>query len=396
LRRSNMPVLKGFNTKAVHEGELEDPRFGNVVTPVFLSSTFLYPNLHPEPYLDHTRGEPFLYTRWGNPTVQSFEVKYASLEGASHALAFSSGMAAIAAAILSRVKAGDRILSISELYGQTFHLFAHFLPKFGVKVEFTEVERLNSLEVERGEWRMIYLESVTNPLLKVTDVRGICQFAEEQGIQVVVDATFPSPYNQRPLELGANTVLHSVTKYISGHSDVVMGVVGTNDRSTFNDLINLRKDLGASPDPHQAYLALRGVKTLGLRMERHNQNALAVAKLLRESPKVRSVYYPGLEDSPFHGVAKRNLRGFGGMVSFEVRDEDCARKFLRSLRIPKVAASLGGVESLITRPVETSHSSLTEEERRRFGISGALIRFSAGIEDQEDLLEDFKGALESC
>ncbi|BBD72258.1 cystathionine beta-lyase [Sulfodiicoccus acidiphilus] len=388
--------MRGFNTRAVHAGELEDPRFGNVVTPIFQTSTFVQPNSSQEPYLDHATGGPFLYTRWGNPTLQSLEEKYASLEGARHGLSFSSGMAAISAAVLSKVREGDRILSVAELYGQTFHLFSHVLPRYGVKVDFLETDELNKLEVRLKEYKLIYLESITNPLLKVTDVRGISKLASENDVPVVVDATFASPFNQRPLELGAEVVVHSATKYISGHSDVIVGVSGTNSDQTFKDLVGFRKDVGGSPDPHQAYLTLRGMKTIGLRVERQNSNAGKVATLLSQSTKVRKVHYPGLRDSPYREVAAKNLSGFGGMVSFELRDEDCTKRFLKTLTIPRSAPSLGGVESLITRPVETSHSSLTKEEREKQGISESLVRFSAGIEDPEDLLEDFQRALSSC
>jgi cystathionine beta-lyase/cystathionine gamma-synthase len=385
-----------FNTKAVHSGEIEDPRFGNVVTPIFQTSTFLQPNPSSEPYLDLTSGGPFLYTRWGNPTLQSLEQKYAALEEAKFALSFSSGMSAISSAVMAMVKAGQSILSVAELYGQTFHLFAHVLPKYGVRVDFVPADKLNELDVKMEDYSLVYLESITNPLLKVLDIREISKAAAESHVPVLVDATFASPFNQRPLELGAEVVVHSATKYIAGHSDVIIGVAGTNSEERFKGLVSSRKDFGGSPDPHQAYLTLRGLKTLGLRVERQNSNAMALAKMLNQSRKVRTVHYPGLTDSPYFNVARRNLTGFGGMVSFELRDEECAKRFLRSLTIPRSAPSLGGVESLITRPVETSHSSLSKEEREKIGIRDSLVRFSAGIEDQEDLLEDFQRALEAC
>jgi len=391
-----MELKRGFNTKAVHEGEVIDLRFGNVVTPIFQTSTFVFPNPHPEPYIDNTRGEAYLYTRWGNPTLQSFETKYSALEGARYSLSFSSGMSAITSVILSYLKSGDKIFSIKELYGQTFYFFSKILPKYNVKVDFLSTEEINSLNFDPKNYKLIYLESITNPTLKVPDLIAIGKVSRERGVPLIVDATFATPFNQRPLEFGAEVVVHSATKYISGHSDVLMGVTGTNNLEVFHNVVNSRKNFGGSPDPHQAYLALRGLKTLGLRMERHNRNALSIARVLKDSRKVKKVFYPGLEEFEFHEIARKVLKGYGGMVSFELKDEECSKKFVKSLRIPIVAASLGGVESLVTRPVETSHSSISEEERRELGISGSLVRYSVGIEDEDDLIEDIKQALDSC
>ncbi|CAC11228.1 cystathionine gamma-lyase related protein [Thermoplasma acidophilum] len=376
---------KGFNTKAVQSGELRDPRFGNVTTPIFETSTFVYPNPEKEAYTDHTRDQPYIYTRWGNPTVQAFEEKYAAVEGAEYALSFSSGMGAITSAITGLLHPGSRMLSLSDLYGQTFYFFNKVLGDLGIKVDYIDTERINSLDFDPSKYDAIYMESITNPTLKVPDIRSVSDYAKKS--LVIVDATFASPYNQHPLDLGADVVIHSATKYIGGHSDIVMGVVGTNSKEIFNSLVIRRKTYGSNPDPIQAYLALRGLKTLGLRMEKHNRNGMEIATFLRKNDSISRVYYPDTE------MGKKVLSGFGGMVSFEIRRDRDVHSFLRKLSIPMVAASLGGVESLITLPAETSHSSLSREERERMGISDNLVRFSIGIEDAEDLIADIQNAL---
>lgn len=384
--------MRGFNTRAVHGGEIKDQRFGNVVTPIFENATFLQPNPSEEPYIDRTRDEPFLYTRWGNPTIQSFEEKYSLLENCKYALCFSSGMAAISSLILSQLKKGDKLLAIRQLYGQTFYLFHKILPRYGIKVDFIDIDSLNFLEI-KNNYNAVYTESITNPLIQVSDLEKISKFCKENSMKLFVDATFATPYNQRPLELGANAVLHSGTKYLSGHSDVIIGLCGTNDEFIFNELVDARKTFGGSADPLQAYLALRGMKTLGLRIKKQNENAKIIAEFLKEHPKIKRVYYPGLKDSEYHEIASRVLKGYGAMLSFELKDPDSSVKFMKNLKIFISAPSLGGVESLITRPVETSHKSVPEEERIRMGITDSLIRVSVGIEDPEDLLEDIGEAL---
>ncbi|WP_010916430.1 PLP-dependent transferase [Thermoplasma volcanium] len=381
-------LFNGFNTRAVQSGELRDPRFGNVTTPIFETSTFVFPNSEKDAYIDNTRNLPYIYTRWGNPTVQAFEEKYASLEKAEHALSFSSGMGAITSVILALAERGDKILSVSDLYGQTFYFLNKVLPEYGISVEYISTDRLNSGEFKPSDYDIIYLESITNPTLKVPDIKAVSE--RSTGKKIIVDATFASPYNQNPLDLGADVVIHSATKYISGHSDVVMGVFSTNDKSIFDKVVVRRKTFGSNPDPIQSYLALRGIKTLGLRMEKHNKNGMELAKYLRTEPRISHVYYPDTE------IGKKVLRGFGGMISFELRPELDVHVFMRNLKIPMVAASLGGVESLITLPVETSHSSMTKEERERIGITDNLVRFSIGIEDHVDLIDDIKQALDKA
>ncbi|SMD31311.1 PLP-dependent transferase [Picrophilus oshimae] len=382
-------MLNGFNTRAVQAGDLKIREIGNVVTPIFENSTFIYPNSESE-YMDSSSGMPYIYSRWGNPTVQSLEDKYRALENTGHAVAFSSGMGAITAAVLSNIKK-KRILSIMDLYGQTFQFFSRTLKTLGIHVDFIDVDKLNNLDFDAKNYDLVYAESITNPLLKVIDIKNVAAFCHENDVLFIDDATFASPYNQNPVELGADIVVHSATKYISGHSDVIIGIAGTNNY--YNNLIEMRKTLGASPDAFQAYLSYRGLKTLGLRMERHNKNAMELARFLRDSKKVLNVNYPGLDDNKYHKIAGKEMRGYGGMLSFTLNSMEDAHKLIKNLEIPAYAASLGGVESLITMPVETTHASLSPEERRSLGISDSLVRFSTGIEDIDDIIKDFENAL---
>ncbi len=384
--------FKGFNTIAAHSGEFKDPRFGNVTTPIFQTSTFIYPNYTEDAYLDHTRNEPYIYSRWGNPTMESLEKKYSSLEGTDYGLSFSSGMAAIVAVLSTLSGKRGRILSIRELYGQTSSFMSGLMRRWGTDVDFIPTAELNSLGSIEGSYDLVYTESVSNPTLQVSDIEHISKIAGEKGIPLVVDATFASPYNQKPLSLGASVSVHSGTKYIAGHSDVIIGLAASG-KDIFDNLQATRKTLGGTPDPLQAFLAARGLKTLGLRMEKHNRNGMEVAKFLEQHKRVRRVFYPGLENFEMHDVAKRVLSGYGGMVSFEVDGGiNGARKFIKNLSIAAPAPSLGGVESLVTLPVDTSHSTIPKEDRRAMGIEDGLIRFSLGIEDHEDIIEDMENS----
>ncbi len=386
--------FRGFNTRAVQAGEIKDPRFGNVTTPIFQTSTFEAPNTTENAYIDNTTGKPFMYGRWGNPTIQAFEEKYASLEGSGHALAFSSGMGAISATVLSMVGKGEKLLALNELYGQTYTLFARTMRGLGIETDFLTLSEINRAEFDARKYKAVFIESIVNPTMGVADVKRIARVCSEADVPLIVDATFASPYNQRPIELGARVVVHSVTKYIGGHSDLIMGIAGCSGKE-FSGTANLRKALGTNPDPIQSYLAMRGLKTLGLRMEKHNSNGMTLSRFLSDHQKIRKVMYPGLETSEFHSIAKENLSGYGGMLAFEVKGGiQAARTLMKNLRIASPAPSLGGVESLITLPVDTSHGGLTPEERMKAGIPDGLVRFSAGIEDAEDLIEDFNLALE--
>ncbi|HLI46027.1 MAG TPA: aminotransferase class I/II-fold pyridoxal phosphate-dependent enzyme [Geobacterales bacterium] len=389
-------VIKGFSTKAVHAGELIDKRFGNVITPIFLSSTYLSPNESQEKYIDPTRNKPYLYTRLGNPTFTSFEQKYAALENASYALSFSSGMAAITTSIMSAVKQGERILALNQLYGQTYEFFKEVSTNLGIQVDFVSVDSLNALEIPAKEYKVFYVESITNPTMQVCDIKTVAEYCIEKGIDLFVDATFASPYLQRPLDFGASVVLHSATKYIGGHSDLIMGLFATNSKSIYEKVVEYRSTLGCIPEPFSVYLALRGIKTLALRMERQQSNAMKLAKFLSQNEKVSKVNYPGLENNEYHDLAKKVLNGFGAMLSFELKGGyEAAKKFIRALKLCIVAPSLGGVETLVTLPLETSHRQLSIEERMRMNINEGLIRVSVGIEDYEDIEKDFSQALEA-
>lgn len=383
-----------FNTRAVKAGKFQNSKVGNLNTPIFETSTFLYPNQDPSPLLDHTRDKPFMYSRLGNPTLQALEGKYASLDSVEEALSFSTGMAAVSSVVLSFLKKGDRLLSIKELYSETFVLFANILPRMGVDVDFISLDEMNSGNVDYSGYKAIYTESIVNPTLMVSDIEEIGRIAKESNIPLLVDATFASPFNQNPSEFGATVTIHSGTKYIGGHSDILLGLAGFK-KDLLEQIWQSRKTLGGNPDPIQAYLGLRGMKTLGVRMKVHNENAMNIAKFLSDEKKVKRVFYPGLDTFPYHEIAKRNMTGFGGMVSFEINGGlDEARQIIKKLKICSYAPSLGGVETLITIPVETTHSSLSPGERRNMGIEDGLVRLSVGIEDSDDLIEDLKNALD--
>ena len=391
--RVSLIMDDGFNTRAVQSGEFRDERIGNVTTPIFETSTFYNPNPNASAYTDHTRNKPYMYTRWGNPTLESLERKYASLDAVEESLSFSSGMGAITSSVLSLLKKGDRLLSVKELYGETFIFFTRYLPSIGIDVDIVKLDELNSGNVNLNGYVGLYTESVVNPTLGVCDIQLLGKMTNEAGIPLLVDATFATPYNQNPSKLGAAFTLHSGTKYIGGHSDILLGLAGF-EKKNMEAVWGKRKLLGASPDPIQAYLGLRGLKTLGLRMKVHNENANEIAKFLSEHKRVAKVLYPGLEGFAYNKIAKRNLTGFGGMVSFELAGGlGPARDMAKKLRLFSYAPSLGGVESLLTLPAETSHLSLTPAERKEAGIADGLVRMSVGIENKEDLIEDLKIAL---
>ncbi len=386
-------MTSGFNTRAVQDGELRIKEFGNMTTPIFENSTFANPNESQNPATDHTRGKPYMYTRWGNPTLQSLEKKYASLDQVDEALSFSSGMAAITSSLLALLKKGDRLLSVNELYGETFLFFTKTLPAMGINVSFISTDELNSKDIDLRKYNAVYAESIVNPTLGVCDLDHIGSIAAEAGLPLLVDATFASPYNQNPSKFHASVTLHSGTKYIGGHADIILGLAGFS-KDYLERIWLSRKTFGGIPDPLQAFLALRGIKTLGLRMKVQNQNALALARFLEQHKSVRKVFYPGLESFSYHEIAKRNLKGYGGMISFELKDGvPAARKMMKNLKICSSAPSLGGIESLITLPIDTTHGSLTPAERAKMGIPEGLIRLSVGIEDSEDLIDDFQKAL---
>jgi len=378
--------VKGFTTKAIHVGrEIFREWFGDVVEPIHLSTTFAKERLE-----DVDKG--YVYSRTGNPTREVLERRLAALENGRYALAFSSGMAAEASIILSLLGKGDHIIAFDDLYGGTKRLFNKVMERFGIEVSYVDLRFPEALEGAFQEnTRLVWVETPTNPLMKLADIKAISDISHVHDVLVVVDNTFASPYFQRPLELGADIVVHSVTKYIAGHSDVVGGAVVINDEELYGRLKFHQNAVGAILSPFDSWLVLRGIKTLALRMERHQFNAMNIARYLESHDMVDRVYYPGLESHPQHDLAKRQMYGYGGMLSFEIRGGlREAERFVESLEIFSLAESLGGVESLIEIPALMTHASISREERLKIGLRDGLIRVSVGIEDLDDLIDDLE------
>jgi len=378
----------GFGTRSVHDGEEPDlGSTGDVVVPIHLSSTFAR----------RTVSKPSMgleYSRTGNPTRSALERRLASLENAAHALAFSSGMAAETTLLLSLLKKGDHLVAGDDLYGGTRRLFESTMRRFGVTATYVDTRSTAAVSgAFRGNTRLIWLESPTNPLMRICDIGAISRLAKRRGAVTVVDNTFASPYLQNPLDLGASVSVHSTTKYIGGHSDVVGGAVMTSDDSLFEPLRFNQNALGAVPSPFDCFMVLRGSKTLHLRMERHSENALKVAEFLAGHSSVSRVNYPGLRSHPQYSLAKRQMRLPGGMLSVELKGGAAARRFMSRLRVFTLAESLGGVESLVDHPATMTHASVPKAEREKVGITEGLVRLSIGIEDADDLIADLGAAL---
>jgi len=390
------PKDPGFSTKSVHSGEKLCPLTGSIITPIYQTSTFGFPDLDSlkSVFADHSKG--YFYTRYSNPTLEATEEKLADIMGAQKALVFSSGMAALTSAIMSLVCSGDHIVSAFDIYGGTFNFFANVLPRYGVTVDLIETTEAGNLtDSVKPNTKVIFFESPTNPLLKLMDIQEVAKIGKEHGIPTFMDNTFATPFNQRPIEMGIDLVMHSATKYLGGHSDLIGGVVA-GGQELMQRVMSSRYVFGGIPDPQSAWLLMRGVKTLEVRMEAHNQNGLKVAQFLENHPRVDRVYYPGLRSHPQHELGKNQMKGFGGMVSFEVKGgSESVTQFLGSLRICQLAVSLGGIESLICPPALTTHRRLTKSERFRAGIKDNLIRLSLGIENAQDLIGDLDQALNS-
>ncbi len=374
------------NTRFVHDAQPPDPSTGAVNPPIYLSSTFR--QFAPE------RHQGYVYGRSGNPTRAVLEAALASVEEGASGLAFSSGLGALTT-LLEAFPSGSRIVAGDDLYGGTWRLMDHHRRQFGVRAEFADLgseEVADRLLAEPAD--LVYLESPTNPLLKVVDIRSIARKAHRAGALVAVDNTFATPALQRPIELGADIVLHSTTKYLSGHSDIIGGALVLRDRRLAKRYAWLQNAVGAVPSPFDCYLVIRGLRTLGLRMQAHGEAAQAVARACERSPKVRQVYYPGLASHPQHRLARRQMDGFGGIVSVELRGgRAAALRFLRRLKVFTLAESLGGVESLVDHPASMTHASVPEADRLAHGITDGLVRLSCGIEDPGDLAEDVRTAL---
>ncbi len=382
-----------FATRSVHAGGGRNPSSG-IAPPIFQTSTFKLASAREGVELMQMSAPERFYTRWGNPTTKQLEAAISELEGGEAALAFSSGMGAIAATTFSILSAGDHALFAKALYSATTEMAQQVLPRFGVEVSFAEGSDLAALRsAVRPRTKLIFFESPTNPTLEICDLEGLARIGRESGALTVVDNTFASPYNQNPLRLGIDLVLHSMTKYIGGHSDLTGGVVA-GKREHIEACWKMLKIFGACLSPFEAWLAIRGLKTLAVRVERQNASALAVARHLARHPAVERVHYPGLPEHPGHGLARKQMRGFGGMVSFEVRGGlAAATRLVESLKLITLAVSLGGAESLIVHPASMIHGLLSEETLRAQGILPGLLRFSVGLEAPEDLIADLEQAM---
>lgn len=377
----------GFSTRAIHAGQSPDPTTGAIMTPVYLSSTYVQESP------GHHKG--FEYSRTHNPTRKAFEDCLASLENGTHGFAFASGCAATTT-ILHLLKSGDHVIAGDDMYGGTFRLFDKVLKYHGISFSFVDLTNPdNFVSAITAATKMVWLETPTNPTLKLVDIAKIAAEAKRKDILTVVDNTFMSPYFQKPLSLGADLVVHSVTKYIGGHSDIVGGACITARADLAERMAFLSNSMGAIQAPFDAFMCLRSLKTLKVRMEAHAINAMAVAEFLSQHPKVEKVIYPGLKSHPQHSLAKQQMTGFGGMITFHIRGGlPAARKFLENVRIFALAESLGGVESLVEHPAIMTHASVPSDIRKQLGIDDSLIRLSVGIEDLADLLSDLKNAFD--
>jgi cystathionine beta-lyase/cystathionine gamma-synthase len=375
----------GFRTDAIHAGQEPDPATGAVTIPIYQTSTYVQEALG--------KNKGYEYARTQNPTRMALERNLAVLERGRAGYAFASGMAAITAITHLVLKQGDHAICSNNVYGGTFRLFDNIVKQYGV--DFTYVPTANLAEIDRNirpNTKMVFIETPTNPVMSITDIRGASDIAHSRDCRVVVDNTFMSPYFQRPIELGADIVVHSTTKYLNGHSDGVGGVVVVKYKEDDERLQFIQNAAGAILSPFDSWLVLRGIKTLPVRMEAHNKNGIAVAKYLSEHRRVRKIYYPGLPSHPEHELAKKQMLGFGAMIAFDLGSLENARAFLGRVRLCSLAESLGGVETLISHPATMTHSSVPPDERNKLGITDGLVRISVGIEDVEDLIADLENA----
>src|SRR5215831_12853445 len=378
----------GFRTDAIHAGQEPDPTTGAVTIPIYQTSTYVQESIG--------KHKGFEYARTQNPTRMALERNVAVLERGVAAYAFASGMAATTAITQLLLKQGDHAICSDNVYGGTFRLFDKIVRHYGI--EFTYVNTSNLSQVENAmkpTTKMVFIETPTNPLMSITDIRAVCDIAHRQNCRVVVDNTFMSPYFQRPIELGADIVVHSTTKYLNGHSDSVGGVVVLKHKEDAERLQFIQNAAGAILSPFDSWLVLRGIKTLPVRMAAHNANGMAIAKYLAGRKDIDKIYYPGLPNHPGHELAKKQMTGFGGMIAFDLGSLDRARTFLGRVRLCSLGESLGGVETLISHPATMTHASVPAEDRARMGITDGLVRISVGIEDVEDLITDLETAFQA-
>jgi cystathionine beta-lyase len=376
-----------FGTKAIHAGQEPDPTTGAIMTPIYQTSTYVQesPGVH----------KGYAYARGKNPTRVALERCLAELENAKHGLCFSSGMGA-ADAIIKLLVPGDEVIATDDLYGGSYRMFTKVFAKYGIVFHFVDMHDFDALErTVNAKTKMLWVETPTNPMMKIIDIEKCVEFAKKHNLISVIDNTFASPYLQNPLDMNADIVMHSATKYLNGHSDVVMGALCTNDDNLYEQLAFIANSCGATPGPQDSFLVLRGLKTLHVRMERHCANGVVVANFLANHPKVEKVYWPGFPSHPNHEVAKKQMRDFGGMISFSLKGDrfEDASTLAQNVRVFSLAESLGGVESLLGHPASMTHASIPKVEREKSGITDSLLRLSVGIEDAEDLIEDLTNAL---
>lgn len=387
--------MTGDSTKSVHGGERLDPQTGSLTVPIYETSTFGFSKAEDVPVAVAGSGEKgYTYSRWDNPTVVTLEKKLALFERGGAGAAFSSGMAAITTTIFASLKKGAHVLAIRDLYGGTFGLLHDILPELGFDTDLVDTTDHGALE--RGMKKttsIVYIESPTNPTLKVVDIAKAAKLAHSSGALLLVDNTFASPINQNPIDLGADVVLHSATKYLNGHADLIAGAAVAS-KGSIQKIKMMRRDFGGTLDPIPAWLILRGMKTMAVRVRQQNANAMALAEFLSKHRKVEAVHYPGLRDHPQHLLAKKQMRGFGGMLSFVIKGTTRdAMRFTESVKVATLAASLGGVETLVSQPYNMTHTQMSAKERAKTGIPDTLVRVSVGIEDLDDLIGDFRQAL---
>lgn len=379
-----------FGTKAIHAGVEPDPTTGAIMTPIFQTSTYVQPS--------PAKHKGYAYARGANPTRTALQKSIAALENGKFGICFSSGMGATDT-VIKLLKPGDEVITSNDLYGGSYRMFTKVYEKYGIKFHFIDLTNAaNAAPYINAKTKLFWLETPSNPLMRIIDIPELVAMAKKNGSIVAVDNTFASPYLQNPLDLGADIVMHSVTKYLSGHSDVIMGALVTNDEKLRDELAFITNSCGPVPGPQDCFLVLRGIKTLHLRMERHCSNGKKIAEFLRNHPKVNKVYWPGFGDHPNHDIAKKQMRDFGGMMSFELRGDklENAIKLMESVKLFSLAESLGGVESLINHPASMTHASIPRDERMKNGLTDTLIRLSIGVEDVEDLIDDLSQALQSA
>jgi cystathionine gamma-lyase len=378
-----------FGTKAIHAGVEPDPTTGAIMTPIYQTSTYVQES--------PAKHKGYAYARGSNPTRNALQKSIAALENGKFGICFSSGMGATDA-VIRLLGPGDEVITSNDLYGGSYRLFKKVYEKYGIKFHFIDLsDAENARPLFNKNTKLLWLETPSNPLMRIIDIQACAAMARQHHVTVAVDNTFASPYLQTPLDLGADIVMHSVTKYLGGHSDVVMGALVVNDEKLHQDLAFMANSCGAVPGPQDSFLVLRGIKTLHLRMERHCFNGKKIAEFLRGHSKAGTIYWPGFADHPNHSIAKKQMRDFGGMLSFTLKDDrlEQAIKFMENVKLFSLAESLGGVESLINHPASMTHASIPKEERIKNGLTDTLIRLSVGVEDVDDLIEDLDQALRS-